>query len=340
VDTHFVQAYNSFKSFNRAINPGSRPFVQKLVTPKQVAQAIGVSESSLKRWCDRGLLTTVRTVGGHRRLALDDVFQFLRQSGQPLVRPELFGLPSNTGQGATVIGRARDQIRDALIAGDAGQCRRIVFDLYLAGQSACEICDRVLAVAFHDIGDRWRRGEVSIYRERRACETGLKMLQELQTAIRTPPAAGPKAIGGTLECDPYRLPTAMIEVVLRELGWQATSLGTQLPAATLAEAVRDDLPKLLWISVSCIESVPAFLEEYARLYHAAAETGAAVVVGGRALTAEVRQQMTYSAYCDKLNHLVTFASTLTSSAEQHNGCDSSDGPKDRSLHAHRTGKDD
>lgn len=286
--------------------------VKKLVTPKQVAQAISVSESSLKRWCDQGLLTAIRTPGGHRRLALDDVFQFLRQSGQQLVRPELLGLPSNTGQAAVVSDRAREQIRDALIAGDEDQCRRIVFDLYLVGQSACDICDYVLATAFHDIGDRWECGDVSIYRERRACEIAFKLLHELRMAVRTPSSDAPMAIGGSLECDPYRLPTAMVEVVMRELGWRATSIGTRLPAATIAEAVRDNRPSVLWISVSSIESIPVFLNEYAQLHGVAKETGAAVVVGGRALTPEIRQQMAYSAYCDTLRHLVTFATSLTS----------------------------
>lgn len=314
-------------------------FVKMLVTPKQVAQAIGVSESSLKRWCDRGLLTTVRTVGGHRRLAIDDVFQFLRQSGHQLLRPELLGLPSNTGQGTTVIDRARDQIRDALVAGDEEQCRRIVFDLYLARQSACDICDRVIAPALHDIGDGWECGEVTVYRERRACETVLKMLHELRMAMRTPPTEAPIAVGGTLECDPYRLPTAMIEVVLRERGWQATSLGTQLPATTLAEAVRDKRPRLLWVSVSCIESIPVFLEEYAGLYQTAAGVGAAVVVGGRALTTEVRQQMSYEAHCDTLRHLVAFAATLTSTAAQHNAGDTTAGSDAHLVNvSHRDGK--
>ena len=285
--------------------------MKKLVTPKQVAQAINVSESSLKRWCDRGLLTTVRTAGGHRRLALDDVVQFLRESGHPLVRPELLGLPSTVGQGATVVARARDQVRDALLAGDEDQCRRIVFDLYLSGQSACEICDRVLAVAFHDIGDRWECGEIFVYRERRGCEIALKALHDLRQAIRTPPADAPEAIGGALEHDPYRLPTTMIEIALREAGWRASSYGTLLPAATLGEAVRENRPQLLWVSVSSIESVPQFLDEYARLYETAAELGTAVAVGGRALTEEIRQQMVYSAYCDTLRHLVTFVATLS-----------------------------
>lgn len=282
-----------------------------LVTPKQVAQAIGLSESSIKRWCDQGLLVTVRTGGGHRRLAIPEVVEFLRRSGNQLVRPEILGLPSNTGRGETVLARAREQICVALIDGDEDQCRRIVFDLFLAGQSACEICDGVLAPAFHDIGVSWSNGDLYIYRERRACEIGSRILHELGSAIRTPHVDAIKAIGGTLEADPYRLPTLMIELVLRELGWHATSLGSHLPASTLIEAVTDIRPKLLWISVSSMDSVPAFLEEYARLQIVAAEIGTAVVVGGRALAKEARQKMAYSAYCDTLKHLVTFASSVS-----------------------------
>lgn len=285
--------------------------MKHLITPKQVAQAIGVSESSLKRWCDRGILTTVRTAGGHRRLALDDVMRFLRESGHHVVQPALLGLPATVGQGATVVARARQQLREALLAGDEEQCRRIVFDLYLAGQSACDICDRILAGAFHDIGDGWECGEVSVYRERRGCEIALKALHDLRLAMPAPAADAPLAIGGALEHDPYRLPTTMVELALREVGWRANSFGTRLPASTLEQAIRENRPQLLWVSVSHIESLPAFLDDYARLYGTAQELGTAVAVGGRALTEEIRQRMDYSAFCDTLRHLVTFVATLS-----------------------------
>jgi excisionase family DNA binding protein len=289
--------------------------MKKLITPKQVAQAIGVSESSLKRWCDRGVLSTVRTAGGHRRLALDDVVQFLRKSGHKLVQPELLGLPANVGQGETVVARARDQVRDALLAGDEDQVRRIVFDLYLAGQTSCDICDRVLAEAFHDIGDGWQCGEVVVYRERRGCEIALKALHDLRLAIAAAPIDAPLALGGALEHDPYRLPTTMVEIALREAGWRASSLGTMLPAATLVEAVRENQPDLVWVSVSSIASPEEFLDGYAHLHEAAAALGTAVAVGGRALTDEIRQQMDYSAYCDTLRHLVSFVATLARRAK-------------------------
>jgi len=58
----------------------------------------------------------------------------------------------------------------------------------------------------------------------------------------------------------------------------------------------------------------------------ATETGAAVVVGGRALTAGIRQLMAYSAYCDTLRHLVTFASSLTSIEFARHKQEKPDGP--------------
>jgi methanogenic corrinoid protein MtbC1 len=284
--------------------------VKQLISPKQVAQAIGVSESSLKRWCDRGLLVSVRTAGGHRRLELDSVVRFLRESGHEVARPELLGLPSSVGHGAAVTDRSREQLRDALLAGDEEQVRRIIFDLYLSGQTTSDICDRVIAGAFHEIGHGWECGQVVVYRERRACELALKVLHELRRAIPAPALESPTALGGTIEGDPYGLPTTMVELALHEIGWRATSLGTMLPLATLAEALRENQPELLWISVSAIQSLPEFLDEYGRLQQVATGLGTAVAVGGRALTADVRQQMTYSAYCDTLRHLVTFAHSM------------------------------
>jgi len=284
--------------------------MKHLLTPKQVAQAIGVSESSLKRWCDRGALSMVRTAGGHRRLALDDVVAFLRHSGHQIVRPELLGLPPARGQSPATIERGREMVREALLAGEDAQCRRIALDLYLAGTSVCEIGDQVLAAAFHDIGDAWECGDISIYRERRGCEMAIHALHDLRGALPEPSLDAPRAIGGTLENDPYQLPTLMVELALREAGWQATSLGTLLPATTLIDAVRENKPRLLWLSVSSIQEPDKFLADFATLLAAATEQGTAVVVGGRALSDEVRRQMNYNAYCDTLRHLVSFAQSL------------------------------
>lgn len=284
-----------------------------LVTPKQVAQAIGVSESSLKRWCDQGRIPTVRTVGGHRRLAVENVVQFLRQSGHPLERPELLGLPSNTGRTVAVLERARPELRDALIAGDEDRVRRIVVDLHLSGHSVAEICDQVVAPPLHDVGDLWNCGEVEVYRERRACELCTRVLLELRSIIPEPPGGAPRALGGAPECDPYTLPTLMVEIVLRQAGWSAQSLGARLPFATLAAAASEAKPRLFWLSVSHIDDESRFLDEY-QVFRRRTPPEVAIVVGGRALAESVRRRMEYAAFCDNVQHLESFAKALSQSS--------------------------
>jgi len=290
--------------------------MKEFVTPKQVARAIGVSESSLKRWCDKGLLPTVRTAGGHRRLRMQSVLEFLRQTQQHLVRPEVLGLPAHIGAGETTLERARREVMDALLGGDEERCRRIVLDLYLSGQPLCEICDRVLAAAFHTIGEKWAAGEADVYQERRGCEITIRVLCELRSVLPATDPESPMAVGGTLAGDPYQLPTLMVELALREVGWRAQSCGTGLPACAFKKALKDLKPRLFWLSVSHIDSIPRFLEDYNELFTAADAAGIALIVGGRALTEPLRKEMRYSAYCDTIQHGVDFVRTLSARPRQ------------------------
>jgi methanogenic corrinoid protein MtbC1 len=282
--------------------------MRDLLTPKQVARAIQVSESSIKRWCDRGLISTQYTAGGHRRIPMSGLMEFLRSGNQQLVRPEVLGLPATSGQTERVIDRAAENLVEALVCGDIEQCRQITFDLYLAEHSITAICDQVFARAFESIGDRWECGEAEVYQERRGCELVLRLLHELETMVGPPQADAPLAIGGAPEGDQYNLATTMAELVLREAKWNAVSLGDNLPFETLAAAIKEHRPRMFWLSCSHIVDEAEFLAGYRSLYD---EFGldVAIVVGGRALTEGLRQQMKYAAYCDNMQHLEAFAQT-------------------------------
>lgn len=284
-------------------------FNEHLLTPKQVARAMGVSESSLKRWCDRGLIRNVRTAGGHRRLPVSGVLEYLRSSQQTLLHPEVLGLPATSGQTERTVERGRELLTEALLEGDEERCRHIVLDLFLAGQSVSTLCDHLFAESFVEIGERWACGEADVYQERRACEICVRILLEIRQAL-PPVAADASAIGGTLSGDHYMLPTTMAEVVLRDNGWDARSLGTGLPVESAVSAVRRLRPRLFWVSVSHIEETARFLHDLPALSEATSETGTALVVGGRALTEDIRQQLDFSAHGDTMQHLESFARTL------------------------------
>lgn len=284
--------------------------MRNALTPKQVARALGVSESTLKRWCDRGLLPTIRTAGGHRRIPLPGVLSFIRESNQTLAHPELLGLPATSGQTVWVVERAREVLQEALLAGQADTCRQILLDLHLARQPISAIGDQLIAPVFGEIGQRVQRGEAQIYQERRACEICLDVFSELRRLLPPPAPNAPLALGGTPEGDWYRLPSHLAGLVLCEAGWRAQVLGSSLPFATLAAAVRDHRPQLLWLSVSHVADQETFLCDYRDLYEAAVQTGTAMFVGGRALGPDCRQQMQYAAFGDNLQHLDAFLATF------------------------------
>jgi MerR family transcriptional regulator, light-induced transcriptional regulator len=282
------------------------------LTPKQVARAIGVSEASLKRWCDKGLIHSVRTAGGHRRLPLADVMSFLRKSGHPLVSPEVLGLPAVSSRGEVVVDHARNDMRNALENGDTESFRRTGFNLFLAGHSALSICDRVIAPVFHELGSRWQHGDIEVYQERRACDMCVRFLHELRPLVHRAPSNAPYAIVTTAEHDPYWIPMTMIDLVLHEAGWNSECLGTCNPLPSVKAALKHRKPRLLCLSISVVlEDEEKFLEHYRELYQAAEDMGTAVAIGGRAITPELRSKMMFTKYNTNLEDFVTFAKSLS-----------------------------
>ena len=284
-------------------------------TPKQLSRAIDVSESSIKRWCDKGIITTQYTAGGHRRITMASVTEFLRGSKYKLVSPEALGLPPTSGQTERVIRRANEQFTQALLDGDQSLCWQIAFDLYLAEHSFSTICDDVFAESFREIGDRWECGKAEVYQERHGCEILLRVMHNMRSLISDPDPEAPLAIGGTATGDQYSLGTTMAELILRDIGWNAHSLGDNLPFETLAEAIKTQKPSMFWLSCSHIDDEDAFLADYAALYEEFSGD-VAIVVGGNALSEELRQRMQFSAYCDSMQHLEGFAQTLLQAAKQ------------------------
>lgn len=54
----------------------------RLITPRSAAQRLGVSYSTLKQWIYKGSVRTVRTSGGHHRIAEAEVERLLSATGR------------------------------------------------------------------------------------------------------------------------------------------------------------------------------------------------------------------------------------------------------------------
>ena len=135
------------------------------------------------------------------------------------------------------------------------------------------------------------------------------MINELRADLPPISDSAPIAIGGAPEGDPYQLPTALVELALREAGWNAVSLGSNLPTDSFLQAILDYQPQLVWLSVSTVTDPVAFVADQNRLAeHINDEIS--LLVGGRALTPELRPKLRYTAHCEGLRNLVDLAAMI------------------------------
>src|SRR5260370_12266583 len=67
---------------NRKKPPESEMSEQKLVTPGEAAQVLGVSYPTLKQWIYKRKLRTVKTAGGHHRIPESELDRFLHTAQQ------------------------------------------------------------------------------------------------------------------------------------------------------------------------------------------------------------------------------------------------------------------
>lgn len=260
-------------------------FMGRFVSPKELATAIGASESSLKRWADSGLLDVTRTAGGHRRIPIAGAVRFIRSRGMKLVRPDVLGLaPSlDLDSDADRDMPVEERLTEFLQTGKLVEAQGLIMALYLDGLSIAELADGPIMYALMKIGEIWQHDKEGILIEHRATEACIYVVNRLRALVEIEPGETLQAIGCALSGDPYLLPSLIAGTVITEAGFNATNLGPDLPLEILRAEVRKSRPALVWISVSVSsmkEQVAANLGEFA---DEISGWGGLLVIGGRSV---------------------------------------------------------
>ena len=128
-----------------------------------------------------------------------------------------------------------------------------------------EVAGYLVTDAMHGFGQAWNCDQLDAYQERRGCDICIRLINELRADLPPISDSAPIAIGGAPEGDPYQLPTALVELALREAGWNAVSLGSNLPTDSFLQAILDYQPQLVWLSVSTVTDPVAFVADQNRL---------------------------------------------------------------------------
>lgn len=262
--------------------------MKALLSPKDLALAIGVSESSLKRWADDGLLHVTRTAGGHRKIAIQDAIRFVRESRTPIVRADMLGMPelmaADVGNGDA--STADDDLFRALTNGEVTRSCGLIIGPYTAGRSVAWIFDQIIRKAMQRVGEVWKHDDKGIFIEHRATDICLGAINALRSLLQSPARDEsadhlPVAVGGAPTGDPYLIPSLMSAVTLADAGFKNVNLGPETPIETLQKAVETLGPRLAWLSVSVTRIAPKVRDEIDALAPWLDAKSIPLIVGGR-----------------------------------------------------------
>jgi MerR family transcriptional regulator, light-induced transcriptional regulator len=293
------------------------------LTSKEVARLLGVSEASVKRWADKGLLPALKTVGGHRRFRPEDVASFRRENfareatkhsdaENEIAISKRLSVQYSASPPDLV---SDDSLFTLLVEGYKEEASARMINLYLSQYTVGQIADAVLCPAMRKVGDLWHSGELSVAEEHFATRTAHVALQALKDAlVVVREERGRSAICCSMENDYHELPIHVAALVLEAQGWSVINIGMSTPFYSLAEAVETLKPGVVCIASTIIDHSDRAGREYADFSAVVKRTGSAIVLGGAGFGSEhARQKFPADLHADNFRQLEEFALTLYAS---------------------------
>ena len=194
-----------------------------LLKTRQVADALGVSVSSIKRWVDSNVLEATRTTGKHRLVPLSSALEFARREKFPVDRLLAFAVQVEV---AKIDDHLVDRLLDALKRGDDRAASSLIVSAYHASGGIVEVADQLIRPVMERIGHGWFLGQWDIYEEHQATGLIASTLAGINYGlIQGADGPRPLAMGASPDGDPYTLPGLLAEVAVREAGWDVRNLG-------------------------------------------------------------------------------------------------------------------
>jgi methanogenic corrinoid protein MtbC1 len=277
---------------------------------KQLAKMWDVSESTIKRWADAGMLKCRKTIGGHRKFELEDIIEFQNQCD--LAKKGIIA-GNKTAEGDGELKRLLDEsdfiglanlYEQAALAGKSSLVSSLFNQSSRHGLSLATIGEEIIRPAMQEVGTLWRAGRIGVLDEHLATFSTIEGLTALQSGIAKG-ESNRRAIVGCSEGELHELASILVRGVLEAEGWSVIYLGSHTPLFSFAEAVSRFKPQAVCISITMVDNIERAIRDYDTLRRAALKRKTKIVIGGAALkNDEVRSRFRGALYADTLQDLL------------------------------------
>lgn len=287
--------------------------IAKNLTTKEVARLCRVSDATVKRWEDAGLLKSERTNGGHRRFRAEEVARFQREQnlGVKLVHGDESAVRAANRRRSNK-NHSHSSLFHALVAGAEQEAANLIVAEHLGGAALTEIFDRLICPAMCRIGELWYQGELTIAQEHLATRTAHTAIYKLRHLLTVPEMNGELAMCCAFEADFHELPTHLAQMSLEDEGWEVLNFGANMPLYALAEEVLRQTPALICLSSTLMTDIERHARDYRDFREHVGKLKIPVILGGRQFNDEnIRRRFPAELYAKSFAELADFASRLT-----------------------------
>lgn len=280
----------------------------KLLTSADVALALGVSQTTIKRWIDNGLLPAHRTKGGHRRIHPADLWKLIDSGRVPHLDVAAIKLALRSTQPTDEdCARPYQQLKQLLVDGDRAGAQRIITQAFQVGGMKL-VADGLVAPAMTDVGLDWQAGKIDVMHEHQATEICSSILYQIVPLVEQSVSDQARvAVGCSPTNDYHQVASLLAQLLLAEGGWRAKSLGGGISAEQLELAITERKADLVWISVTNIPSVHEFVEEFTPVVQRIKSLNIAVLLGGQGVDMETAKRIGASEFGHQLTDIVRLA---------------------------------
>ena len=254
-----------------------------ILSTADVARLFNITETTVKRWADEGVLRCQKTPGGHRKFEMRHVIEFsISQNFEPVGALELEENDADARQiQMAVLNRDFEALARAFVRKSLSpdpNLYSLLSYLYEHHVQLWEMYDLVLSPGLREIGEQWARGEIGVSKEHRASYETLDALAKLQAEILLRPPVNYSVVCACPDEEMHEIGLRCAAGIFASEGWTVRYLGARTPYDDIIATIDEVHPTTVCLSSTFPADVDTLKEHLRSVYTRARSLGSTVIL--------------------------------------------------------------
>lgn len=190
-----------------------------------------------------------------------------------------------------------EELRQAVITGNAGSVKELSQKLVDEGSSALEIINKGLISGMGVVGERFKKGDMyvpEVLVAARAMKAGMEIVQPLLQEGEATTAG--KVLLGTVKGDLHDIGKNLVGMMIESNGFDVVDMGVDISPEVFAQKVKEEKPQVLGLSALLTTTMLAMKETIEVLEEEGLRDTIKIIVGGAPVTSDFAEEIGADGY--------------------------------------------